>query len=178
MNSFRLINYSQRNYRLMKILKNVKALVLTLIIFTTGIAAQQAMQMPQVAPADSVSDTELELFLEVAKVIQEIRMELDSVIIAKLDDEGMSTERFQTIMMSQQNPQAEEVALTSEEEETMAMMQAFLQEAGMNAQIKQLDAIQNSEMSQERFQSIAMAMQTDQSLAMRFQKMAMELDSK
>lgn len=161
----------------MKFLKNVKALVLTLIIFTTGIAAQQAMQMPQVAPADSVSDTELELFIEVAKDIQGIRMELDSMIIAKLDDEGMSTERFQTIMMSQQNPQAEEIVLTSEEEGTMAMMQTFLQEAGMNAQKKQLALIQNSEISQQRFQSIAVAMQTDQDLVMRFQKMATEIDS-
>lgn len=161
----------------MKILKNVKALVLTLIIFTTGIAAQQSMQMPQIAPADSVSDAELELFLEIAKDIQEIRMELDSLIINKLDDEGMSPERFQKIIMAQQNPQAEKVTLTSEEEETMTTMQPFLQEVGMNAQQKQLASIQNSEISQQRFQSIAMAMQTDQSLAIRFQKMAAEQGS-
>lgn len=160
----------------MKISKIVKAVVLTLIIGSTAITAQN-MQMPQIAPADSVTDSEIEQFLTIAQDIQEIRMEMDSVIIAKLGEEGMSTERFQEVMQSQQNPQAGEVTLTSREEETMATMQTFLQQVSVKAQKQQMESVQNSEMSTQRFQSIAQAMQTDKELAMRLQAMASEMES-
>jgi hypothetical protein len=130
------------------------------------------MQMPQVAPADSVTDAEIEQFVSIAQEIQGIRMEMDSLVIAKLDEEGMSTERFQVIMQSMQNPQGNDVTLSTEEEETVAKMQVFLQEISMKAQKDQLASIQESEMSQQRFQSIAQAMQTDKDLAMRFQEIA------
>ncbi|MEP1152740.1 MAG: DUF4168 domain-containing protein [Balneola sp.] len=161
----------------MKILKTVKALILTIIVCTTAIAAQQGMQMPQVAPADSVSDAELEQFVYLAMDIQGIRMELDSLVIDKLSDEGMSTQRFQEIMRAQQNPQSTEPDLSEKEIETMATMNTFLQDATMKAQQKQMATIQNAELSQERFQSIAMALQSDQALAMRFQEKAAEIEA-
>ena len=109
--------------------------------------------------------------------LQGIRMELDSVVIAKLDEEGMTTERFQEIMQSQQNPQKSEITLTTEEEKTVANMQTFLQQVSMKAQQQQMESIQNSDMSAQRFQSIAQAIQTDRELAMRMQALATEMDS-
>jgi len=160
----------------MKISKIVKAVVLTLIIGSTVITAQN-MPMPQTAPADSVTDVELEQFVLIAQELQGIRMELDSVVIAKLDEEGMTTERFQEIMQSQQNPQKSEIKLTTEEEKTVANMQTFLQQVSMKAQQQQMESIQNSDMSAQRFQSIAQAIQTDRELAMRMQALATEMDS-
>jgi len=160
----------------MKISKIVKAFVLTLIIGSTVITAQN-MPMPQTAPADSVTDVELEQFVLIAQELQGIRMELDSVVIAKLDEEGMTTERFQEIMQSQQNPQKSEITLTTEEEKTVANMQTFLQQVSMKAQQQQMESIQNSDMSAQRFQSIAQAIQTDRELAMRMQALATEMDS-
>ncbi|MEO9887932.1 MAG: hypothetical protein ABJR05_01310 [Balneola sp.] len=160
----------------MKISKIVKAVVLTLIIGSTVITAQN-MPMPQTAPADSVTDVELEQFVLIAKELQGIRMELDSMVIAKLDEEGMTTERFQEIMQRQQNPQKSEITLTTEEEKTVANMQTFLQQVSMKAQQQQMESIQNSDMSAQRFQSIAQAIQTDRELAMRMQALATEMDS-
>ncbi len=136
------------------------------------------MQMPQIAPADSVSDAELEQFVLIAQELQGIRMELDSMVVAKLDEEGMSTARFQKIMQNQQNPQSEDLELTTKEEKTVANMQSFLQQASMKAQQQQMQSIQNSELSAQRFQSIAQAMQSDKELAMRMQTMALEMESK
>ncbi len=161
----------------MNILKRVKALILSLIICSTAVAAQN-MPMPQIAPADSVSDSELEQFVIIAQELQGIRMELDSMVVAKLEEEGMSTARFQEIMQSKQNPEGEEIELTTKEEETVANMQSFLQQASMSAQKQQMQSIQDSEMSAQRFQSIAQAMQSDKELAMRMQTMAMEMESK
>lgn len=160
----------------MNILKRVKALILSLIICSTAVAAQN-MPMPQIAPADSVSDSELEQFVIIAQELQGIRMELDSMVVAKLEEEGMSTARFQEIMQSKQNPEGEEIELTTKEEETVANMQSFLQQASMSAQKQQMQSIQESDMSAQRFQSIAQAMQSDKDLAMRMQTMAMEMES-
>jgi hypothetical protein len=157
--------------------KAAKALLLTLFLSTTVTLAQQQMQMPQVQPADSVSDQELEMFVDVAMDIQGIKVEADSMIMDKLDEEGMSQQRFRQIMMSQQNPNAPQVDLTTEEQETLKVMQSFLQDVSMKAQQQQLAAIQESEMSQQRFQSIAMALQQDKDLAMRFQEMAQEMET-
>lgn len=160
----------------MNILKRVKALILSLIICSTAVAAQN-MPMPQIAPVDSVSDSELEQFVIIAQELQGIRMELDSMVVAKLEEEGMSTARFQEIMQSKQNPEGEEIELTTKEEETVANMQSFLQQASMTAQKQQMQSIQDSEMSAQRFQSIAQAMQSDKDLAMRMQTIAMEMES-
>lgn len=160
----------------MNILKRVKALILSLIICSTAVAAQN-MPMPQIAPADSVSDSELEQFVIIAQELQGIRMELDSLVVAKLEEEGMSTARFQEIMRSKQNPEGEEIELTTKEEETVANMQSFLQQASMSAQKQQMQSIQESDMSAQRFQSIAQAMQSDKELAMRMQTIAMEMES-
>ena len=43
-------------------------------------------------------------------------------------------------------------------------------------QQQQLEAIDNSEMTATRFQSIAMALHTDKDLAMRFQEKAAEME--
>jgi hypothetical protein len=160
----------------MNILKRVKALILSLIICSTAVAAQN-MPMPQITPADSVSDSELEQFVIIAQELQGIRMELDSMVVAKLEEEGMSTARFQEIMQSKQNPEGEEIELTTKEEETVANMQSFLQQASMSAQKQQMQSIQESDMSAQRFQSIAQAMQSDKELAMRMQTIAMEMES-
>lgn len=160
----------------MNIITSVKALVITIIISTSGIVAQQ-MQMPQIAAADSVNDAELEQFVLVAMDIQEIRIEMDNLVIARLEKEGMTTERFQEIMMSQQNPQAQSITLTTKEEQIIGNMQSFLQEISMKAQEQQLASIQESEMTQQRFQSIAQTLQTDNDLAMRFQEMLSEMES-
>lgn len=158
----------------MKFSKAVKALLFTLLLSTTAISAQQ-MQMPQVQPADSVSDAELKKFVDVAMDLQGIRVEADSLVGDRLEEEGMTQQRFRQIMMAQQNPN-QSVELTTEEEETVASMQSFLQEVSMTAQQQQMKAIQQSELSQQRFQSIAAALQQDRDLAMRFQQMAAQME--
>lgn len=154
--------------------KAVKALLLTIVLATTTTLAQQQMQMPTVAPADSVSDEELADFVDTAMQLQGIRMQTDQKVVAKLQEEEISVQRFQQIMMSQQNPNAN-VELTESEKESMQVIQPFLQQVSMEAQQQQMQIVQNSELSQQRFQSIAAALQTDQELAARVQELAQEM---
>ena len=152
--------------------KAAKALLLVTFLGGSTLFAQQ-MQMPQVKPAENVTDTELQNFVDVAMNLQVIGMEADKKVLARLEEEGMSTQRFQQIMMAQQNPN-QNANVTTEEEETLANMQPFLQEVSMTVQQQQMAVIQNSEISQQRFQSIAAGIQTNQELADRFQKLAAE----
>lgn len=150
--------------------------ILLFLLLSTTLHAQQ-MGMPQIKAAENVSQQELEEFAAVAMDLQGIRVELDSLMIAKLDEEGMSAQRFRQIMMSQQDPNTPAVELSTEEEQTVATMQTFLQQVSNQAQQKQMQAIQESPMEQMRFQSIAKALQTDKDLAMRFQTVADSLQA-
>ncbi|MBO6794123.1 MAG: DUF4168 domain-containing protein [Balneolaceae bacterium] len=149
-------------------IKSINLLLAFLMIGSATLNAQQ-MQMPQPAPAKNVTDNELEQFVEVAKEFQEISVATDRMLFAKLEEVGMSGQRFQEIMMARQNPNAPEVELTPLEESTIENMQSFLQQLSMSMQQQQIKAVENSELSEQRFQGIAMALQTDQQLAERFQ---------
>lgn len=129
------------------------------------------MQMPQPAPAKNVTDAELAQFVEVAKEFQEISVATDRMLFAKLEEVGMSGQRFQEIMMARSNPNATKIELTTLEESTIENMQSFLQQLSMSMQQQQIKAVEKSELSEKRFQGIAMALQTDQQLAERFQEL-------
>ena len=154
--------------------KAVKALLLTIVLATSTTLAQQQMQMPTVVPADSVSDEELNDFVSTAMKLQGVKMQTDQKVVAKLQEEEITVQRFQQIMMSKQNPNAQ-VELTEAEEESMQVIQPFLQQVSMEAQQQQMQIVQQSELSQQRFQSIAAALQTDQELAARVQELAQQM---
>lgn len=153
----------------MKVLIKSTHLIIALLLLSMGALQAQQMQMPQIAPAKNVTDTELEQFVEVAKEFQEISIATDNMLIAKLEEVGMSGQRFQEIMMARQNPTAPQVELTPLEETTIENMQSFLQELSATMQQQQIEAVGNSELSEQRFQGIAMALQQNQELAERFQ---------
>lgn len=153
----------------MKVLIKSTHLIIALVLLSMGALQAQQMQMPQIAPAKNVTDTELEQFVEVAKEFQEISIATDNMLIAKLEEVGMSGQRFQEIMMARQNPTAPQVELTPLEETTIENMQSFLQELSATMQQQQIEAVGNSELSEQRFQGIAMALQQNQELAARFQ---------
>jgi rubrerythrin len=165
------MNYSQEIRRYMKVFIKSTQLIIAMLMLSTAAVQAQQMQMPQIAPAKDVTDAELEQFVEVAKEFQEISVATDRMLIAKLEELGMSGQRFQEIMMARQNPTAPQVELTPLEETTMKNMQSFLQELSASMQQQQIEAVGNSELSEQRFQGIAMALQTDEELAERFQEL-------
>lgn len=163
-----------RPYLDMKFSKRVKALFVFILFGGTTLFAQQ-MQMPQVQPVENVTDAELQKFVDIAMSLQAIGMEADQKVVARLEEEGMTTQRFQQIMMAQQNP-TQDASMTTEEQTTITNMQPFLQEVSMSMQQQQLVVIQDSEISQQSFQSIAAGIQTNQELAERFQELTAEIE--
>lgn len=154
--------------------KKTVPFVLGMILMTgTAFAQGQQMQQMQNNAADSISDAELENFVEVAQQLQVIGQDVQSKAQNLLKDEGMEFQRFQQIMMSKQNPQmAKNVEVTDEEEATINKVQPELQKIQQQAQQRQMSTIQESELSLQRFQQIAQAVQSNPKVMQRFQKMS------
>ncbi|MDR4987449.1 MAG: DUF4168 domain-containing protein [Bacteroidales bacterium] len=67
----------------------------------------QAMEMP----LDEIDGTEaeIEVFIDLTEEIEYIQIELEAVIIGKIEDEGLTVEKYEEIMAAyQQNPEVQQ----------------------------------------------------------------------
>src|SRR5690606_19106323 len=88
-----------------------------------------------------------------------------------VESEGMQFERFQEIVMAQQNPQlAARVEITDEEQAVLEKVQGNLMLVNDEAQQKYIATIENEGLTIEKFQQIAMAIQSDTEVARRFEE--------
>ncbi|MDX1586091.1 MAG: DUF4168 domain-containing protein [Balneolaceae bacterium] len=158
---------------MMKFLKRFLPLLAGFSLLVGTAYGQVQQQQSQPAAADTVSDAELEKFVGVAQELQNIGMDVQQQVQQMVKEEGMEFERFQKIMMSQQNPQmAQNVQMTEQEKKILETIQPKLQQIQQEVQQKQMQVIQNSELSMQRFQEIAQAVQQDPQMMQRFQQMS------
>lgn len=158
--------------------KTVPLMLGMLLMAGTAFSQGQQMQQMQNAQADSVSDQELEKFVETAQDLRSIQQDVQTEVQQMVKEEDMTFERFQQIMMSKQNPQmAQKVQVTDEEEAVIKEMQPKLQKIQQQANQKQMTAIQDNGLTPQRFQQIAQAVQSDPQMMQRFQQMSADTAS-
>ncbi|MDX1585334.1 MAG: DUF4168 domain-containing protein [Balneolaceae bacterium] len=139
----------------------------------SAFAQGQQMQQMQNAQADSVSDEELKKFVDTAQELRSIQQDIQSEVQSMVQEEDMTFQRFQQIMMSKQNPQmAQKIEVTDEEEATINEMQPKLAKIQQQANQQQMSAIQDNGLTPQRFQQIAQAVQSDPQMIQRFQQMS------
>lgn len=144
-----------------------------LLMAGSAFAQGQQMQQMQNAQADSVSDKELKKFVDAAQELQTIQQNIQSEVQQMVQEEDMTFQRFQQIIMSKQNPQmAKKVQVTDEEEAVIKEMQPKLQKIQQEANQKQMTVIQDNGLTPQRFQQIAQAVQSDPQMMQRFQQMS------
>ncbi|MGK7371074.1 MAG: DUF4168 domain-containing protein [Candidatus Halalkalibacterium sp. M3_1C_030] len=149
-----------------------------LLMAGSAFAQGQQMQQMQNAQADTVSDEELKKFVETAEDLRSIQENIQSEVQQMVQEEDMTFQRFQQIMMSKQNPQmAKKVQVTDEEEAVIKEMQPELQKIQQEANQKQMTAIQENGLTPQRFQQIAQAVQSDPQMMQRFQQMSADTAS-
>lgn len=157
----------------MKFLKHSAAFVLGFFLVAGSVFAQGQQMQPQ--QPDSISDEELESFAHVTNEVQKINQESQKKVQSMLEDKDMDMQRFQVIMQSQQNPKmADSVNVTEEEQKTIDEMEPKLMKMQQNSRQKMMDAMQENDLNPKRFQTIMRAVQSDQAVAQRFQKIAQE----
>lgn len=121
---------------------------------------------------DSVSQQELRTIAQITDSIEVISQNVQQKIKNLVEQEGMDYERFQKIMMSQQNQQmAQKVEMTPEEEKTIQKLQPKIMSLTQDVQMQSMQIVQNSGMSMQRFQQIFRTIQMSPELAKRFQNL-------
>ncbi|WP_020402686.1 DUF4168 domain-containing protein [Gracilimonas tropica] len=162
------------------LLKNSLTLILGLLFISGSALAQQQQMPPQPKPLspEEVSDQDLQMVANVSKAAEGIQQEANSRMKKVLEDEGMQFSRFQQIMMAMQNPQmSQQVDVTEEEQKTIQTVQPNLQKINNEARSKYVKAIQDEGLTPQKFQQLALTIQTHQEVADRFEEISAEGDS-
>lgn len=157
----------------MHFIKTSISFCLMLIVVASATVAQggqQMMQPPQPANPDSVSNTELQKFVNVTDSAQSISKDVQSKVQTLVEDEGMEFARFQKIMMSKRNPQSSgNLQTTQQEEKTIKQIQPKLMKIQKQAQMQIVQLIKEEGLTPQRFQQIMRGVQTNQELKKRLQ---------
>src|SRR5690625_3082963 len=133
---------------------------------------QQHERMPHVPTPDEISDGELTTFVEASDAIQPIQQKAQEDVQQVILDEGMELERFQEIMIAMQNPQAaDQVEISSEEEQTLQSIQPQLMDIEMEATEDIRTAIADRGLNIERYQAIFMSLQQHPELMQRLESL-------
>lgn len=130
---------------------------------------------PEAMPQQSqekidVSDAELGKFADAFKQVQVISQQAQVQMAKTVEDEGLDVERFNEIHKASIDPNAETDTTPEELEKHKAII------AGLDTMQKDFEQnitkiIENQDISVERYQQVAMALQTDADLQQRLQKM-------
>jgi len=106
------------------------------------------------------------------KISQERQQEM----LNEIEKEGLTGERYTELRMAEQNPAAVQSEPSKEELDKKRRVDEKLQKIEQKTQQEQVAIVEDSGLSLERYQEIAQAVQSDQELNQKFQKMIMELE--
>ncbi len=161
----------------MKLFKSTLVAMATLLIaagITVAQVQQQAPppppQQPEFPTSADVSDDEILLLVSTINDLQPIEEKAQEKIGEALEEEGLTMERFQQMMMAMQNPQmAEEANVTDEEMAKLQTLQPALMQIQGEAEQEMIAKIEDNGFTLERYQGIIMGAQQDPELMARLQ---------
>lgn len=155
--------------------------VVLLIGVSVGISAQQGNQgmpgqggdVPEVDP----NSEEFERFVEAYSGVQEIQQEVSGEVQELISDSPLSQQRFQQIHQQVQGPGSGEADIPEEERNNYESLLSDVQEVQQSSQEEMIAEVEDAELSVERFNQIATAIQNDQELQQRLQEMQQQSQS-
>lgn len=156
----------------MKLFKIVALTVTTLILGTGMLFAQvqQQPQMPDLPTSSDVSDDEINQLVSTINELEPIQIQTEEKIGGVLEEEGLSMERFQQMMMAMQNPQmADQLDITDEEMGIVQKIQPTLMEIQGEAEQQMNEKIEENGLTMDRYRMIVMGAQQDPELMERLQ---------
>lgn len=157
----------------MKIFKHSIALALGFFL-VAGAAFAQGQQMQQAQP-DSITDKDLKKFAAVTSEVQKIQQRSQKKVQSILDDTDMDMQRFQQIMMSKRNPKmSDSMQVTDEEKKIIKEIRPKLMKMQQSSRKEMMGAMQDNDLSPQRFQAIMRAVQSNPEVMKRFQKIVQD----
>ena len=154
-------------------IKRILGGVFVLTLMSTMPAFSQVDAMPQQEQAQiEVSDEELGKFADAYKQMQVIGQEAQEKMVSTVEDEGMDIKRFNEIHQSTMDPATEGDATAEEMEMHKKVVEKLdAMQQGFQEQVAKI--VESQDLNMDRYQQIAMALQTDTALQQRLQKMLM-----
>lgn len=120
-------------------------------VFAQG--QQQMMQQPDPIPADSVTDADVQNFVEIIQGFQPIIMQIQQKQMQMIQQaDSITAQKFQQVMQAQQSGQAQNMQLSASEKRALQRLQPQFQQLRMQMQKQQMQIITESDMSMQRFQ--------------------------
>lgn len=142
----------------MRIKNLIKAIgILCAMVMVLPTFAQQGLLQQQMQVSDDFSDEEYEEFVNVNVTLLPLQEESQMKMIRAIEGAGLKVERFQELAQAQQAGKLREVS--GDENEIAKFNEAGQQviEAQQEMNTKVVEAISNSELSEEKFQEMYMA---------------------
>lgn len=157
-----------------------KRIVLTLICSFLAVGSlfaqvpqqpQQPTQQPDLPTSSDVSDEELTKLGDAADALEPIQMETQEKVKTAVEEEDLSFDRFQQMMMAMQNPQmAQQVNITDEEKSKIQTLQPTLMQIQTEARQEMSAKIEEHGLTMQRYQQIIMGAQQDPELMARVEE--------
>lgn len=119
----------------------------------------------------SVSDEELQKFVGVAKKLDSISKERNTLVVQAIEKEGMKVDRFREIYVSKQDPQAKPAQISNEEQQKYDRALAQLVQIQKDTQAKMGNAVQSEGLEVPRFIQILEAVQKTPTLQKKIEQM-------
>lgn len=156
-------------------IKKLKSFVLAVAVMGgMSVFAQQPQMMQQEQQQKvEVNDNDLEKFATVTQTVMQKNQEVQQEMLGEIEKEGLTGERYTQLQMAEQNPTAKSDA-SKEEIAKKEKIDRKLDQLNQELQKKQVAIIEEGGMTLERYQEIANAVQSDQNLLEKYQKIAMK----
>lgn len=152
--------------------KNILKMAFVLLMAaSTGIMAQEQAVPQQEAPQVEVGDEELAKFAKAFQGIQVVNQEAQKEMIQIVENEQFEIKRFNEIHKATLDPNAKVEDITPEEKENYSKVVKEIESLQPKFQQKMEEAITAQDLTVERYEKLAMALQSDVSLQTRFKKM-------
>ncbi|MCL6218212.1 DUF4168 domain-containing protein [Zunongwangia pacifica] len=151
--------------------KKIAGLLVVFALFagSAAIAQNTAMQQPQTVDVE-VSDAELSKFAKAYQGLRMMNQQVNQKMMKTVQDGGLEVQRFNEIHQASQDPN-KEIEATEEELAKHKAILAKIESMQGEFQKKMENTVKDQGLTLERFEKLSLALQTDQELQTRLQKM-------
>ncbi|MEH6682592.1 MAG: DUF4168 domain-containing protein [Sediminicola sp.] len=156
---------------MLNVRNNFKMVLLLFFAAATGLMAQTRPVPQQEGPKVEVNDDELAKFAKAYQGIQMVNQEAQKEMIQVVEDKQFEIQRFNEIHQATLDPTKKVEGVTSEEKENYTKVVKEIEGLQPQFQKKMEEAITAQDLTVERYEKLAMALQSDVTLQTRFQKM-------
>jgi len=157
-------------------IKNILAISSLVLVLGVGSLPVQA-QKPAPAPSTSgtsqqpISDEELQKFVGVAKKLDSISKERNTLVVQAIEKEGMNVTRFREIYVSKQDPKGKPSQVSNDEQQKYDRVLAQLVQIQKDTQAKMGSAVQSEGLEVPRFIQILESIQKSPDLQKKVEQM-------